>query len=114
MGASGRRFLALTRLAADGDRTAARDLILGGWWPESWDADDPARQDRVIEGSRQSVERGLAGRPVAVVPHPDSATHFICPDAPTADTTHHVLSSGRCGYCKRLAGAILAEAMEVA
>lgn len=52
---SGARFVALTTKAAEGDRKAARELILGGWWPENWDADDEAAQDRVIEGSKAAV-----------------------------------------------------------
>jgi hypothetical protein len=52
---SGARFIRLTERAAAGDRDAARQLILGGWWPENWDADDEAAQDLVIAGSQTSI-----------------------------------------------------------
>lgn len=53
---AGSKFASLTVRAAAGDRTAARDLILGGWWPENWDADSESAQDAVIRGSKRTAE----------------------------------------------------------
>jgi hypothetical protein len=48
-------FMQLTARAAAGDRNAARQLILQGYWPEHWDADSEDTQDRVIAGSRDTI-----------------------------------------------------------
>lgn len=49
------RYNNLIAKAAGGSRPAAKRLILEGFYPQTWDSDDDATLDRVIDSAKRQV-----------------------------------------------------------